>query len=101
ELKYCGYLARERSAAERLARMSDVLIPPGINYHGILSLSFEAREKLTSIQPRSLGHASKIPGVSPSDLHSLLGEILRQRRMRDPSASTETRHITVKSPGRL
>jgi tRNA uridine 5-carboxymethylaminomethyl modification enzyme len=79
EFKYAGYLARERTAAERLGRMDDFLIPDHIEYHRLLSISYEAREKLQTIRPRSLGQAGRIPGVSPSDLQSLVLEILRSR----------------------
>ena len=89
ELKYAGYLAREQTAAERLARMNDLLIPDELEYPSLASISFEGREKLQSIKPRSLGQAGRIPGVSPSDLQSLLFEILK-RRGAEPSVSRET-----------
>jgi tRNA uridine 5-carboxymethylaminomethyl modification enzyme len=80
ELKYQGYLARERAAASRLARMDDFELPENLDYRSLHTLSFEAREKLRSAQPRSLGQASRIPGVSPSDLQSLVMEVLKLRR---------------------
>jgi tRNA uridine 5-carboxymethylaminomethyl modification enzyme len=89
ELKYAGYLAREHTAAERLARMNDLLIPEQLEYPSLASISFEGREKLQSIKPRSLGQAGRIPGVSPSDLQSLLFEILK-RWGAEPSVSRET-----------
>jgi tRNA uridine 5-carboxymethylaminomethyl modification enzyme len=79
ELKYGGYLAKEAGAAKRLAQMNDLSIPEGIEYRALTSLSFEAREKLETIRPRSLGRASRIPGISPSDLQGLVVEILRTR----------------------
>lgn len=79
ELKYGGYLAREQTAAERLARMNDLLIPDHIEYGGLTSISYEAREKLQTVRPHSLGQAGRIPGVSPSDLQSLVFEILKRR----------------------
>jgi tRNA uridine 5-carboxymethylaminomethyl modification enzyme len=79
ELKYAGYLARERSAAARLAGMEDLRIPERIDYSGLSSLSYEAREKLQAVRPTSLGQASRIPGVSPNDLHGLVVEILKRR----------------------
>jgi tRNA uridine 5-carboxymethylaminomethyl modification enzyme len=79
ELKYAGYLARERTAAERLTRMNDLLIPEHLEYHGLNSISYEAREKLQAVRPYSLGQAGRIPGVSPSDLQSLVFEILKRR----------------------
>ena len=82
ELKYAGYLAREQAAAQRLARMNDFRIPLGINYRALTSLSYEAREKLEAIQPYSLGQAGRIPGVSPSDVQSLVFEILKFKNPR-------------------
>ncbi|HEV7366392.1 MAG TPA: tRNA uridine-5-carboxymethylaminomethyl(34) synthesis enzyme MnmG [Gemmatimonadales bacterium] len=79
ELKYAGYLAREQTAAERLTRMNDFLIPDHLDYRALRSLSYEAREKLEVIRPRSLGQAGRVPGVSPSDVQSLVFEILKLR----------------------
>jgi tRNA uridine 5-carboxymethylaminomethyl modification enzyme len=89
EFKYAGYLAREQTAAERLARMNDLLIPEHLEYQTLTSLSYEAREKLQTIRPYSLGQAGRIPGVSPSDLQSLVFEILK-RRNHPPVVSRET-----------
>jgi tRNA uridine 5-carboxymethylaminomethyl modification enzyme len=80
ELKYQGYLARERAAADRMARMEDFELPENLDYRGLRTLSFEGREKLQMARPRSLGQASRIPGVSPSDLQSLVMEVLKLRR---------------------
>ncbi|MGH9896381.1 MAG: hypothetical protein ACREA0_31180, partial [bacterium] len=55
-------------------------------YRSFLTLSYEAREKLHYVQPASLGHASRIPGVSPSDLQNLVVEVLRLRRISEESA---------------
>jgi tRNA uridine 5-carboxymethylaminomethyl modification enzyme len=79
ELKYAGYLARERSAAQRLARMDNFLLPDTLDYQGLTTLSFEAREKLHAIRPSSLGQAGRVPGVSPSDLQNLVVEVTRLR----------------------
>jgi len=79
ELKYSGYLARERASATRLAQMTDFALPEGMAYHSLGTLSWEAREKLHRIRPSSLGQASRIPGVSPSDIQSLVLEVLRLR----------------------
>lgn len=89
ELKYGGYLARERTAAERLARINDFLIPDKLDYRTLTCISYEAREKLHAIQPRSLGQARRIPGVSPSDVHSLVFEIIKLRNSSSP-VSRET-----------
>ena len=80
ELKYSGYLSRERESAQRLSRMEEFALPAGIPYSEILSISFEAREKLDRVRPASLGQASRIPGVSPSDLQNLVAEVLRTQR---------------------
>jgi tRNA uridine 5-carboxymethylaminomethyl modification enzyme len=80
ELKYAGYLAREQASARRLAGMNEFVLPEGVAYRDLLTLSFEAREKLAQVRPRSLGQASRIPGVSPSDLQNLVVEVLRLGR---------------------
>ena len=79
ELKYSGYIAKERAAADRVGRMEDFEIPSGLEYRTIRSLSSEAREKLGAVRPTSLGQASRIPGVSPSDIQNLVGAVLRLR----------------------
>jgi len=91
EIKYAGYLARERAAVARLAKMWDLTLPEEIDYRSLETLSFEAREKLTAIRPRSLGQASRIPGVSPNDLHGILAATLRAGL----DVSRETRGNTV------
>lgn len=78
ELKYAGYLARERAAALRLAGMGDFVLPDDLDYRSLTTLSTEAREKLHVARPQSLGIARRIPGVSPSDIQSLVMEVLRQ-----------------------
>lgn len=77
ELKYEGYLSRERRSAERLAKMDDFILGDSLRYESLASLSFEGREKLASVRPGTLGQASRIPGVSPSDLQSLVMEVLK------------------------
>ena len=79
ELKYAGYLRRERSAAGRLAHMEEFALPVELQYRSLTTLSFEAREKLQLVKPASLGQAGRIPGVSPSDLQSLVMEVLKMR----------------------
>jgi tRNA uridine 5-carboxymethylaminomethyl modification enzyme len=80
ELKYSGYLARERRAASRIAQMESFVLPAGLDYRRLPSLSFEAREKLDCVRPASLGQASRVPGVSPSDLQNLVMEVVKLRR---------------------
>jgi tRNA uridine 5-carboxymethylaminomethyl modification enzyme len=80
ELKYDGYLTREREAAERLAELATFALPLDIPYLDLASLSTEARQKLDRIRPVSLSQASRVPGISPSDLHNLVMETVRWRR---------------------
>jgi tRNA uridine 5-carboxymethylaminomethyl modification enzyme len=81
EIKYAGYFERERVQAERMRRMGDFSLDSDIEYGEMRSLSFEARQKLTNLRPSSLAQASRIPGVSPSDLQNLVIEIERRRRV--------------------
>jgi tRNA uridine 5-carboxymethylaminomethyl modification enzyme len=59
--------------------MDAFALPPGLEYRSLKSVSFEAREKLAALRPGSLGEAWRIPGVSPSDLQSLVMEVLKIR----------------------
>jgi tRNA uridine 5-carboxymethylaminomethyl modification enzyme len=79
EIKYSGYFDRERAQAERIKLMGDFPIPGDLTYATMQSLSNEARQKLASIQPRTLAQASRIPGVSPSDIQNLVIEVERRR----------------------
>lgn len=79
ELKYAGYFARERVQAEKMKRMGDFPLPSALPYDELRSLSTEARQKLGALRPRTLGQASRVPGVSPSDLQNLVLEIERRR----------------------
>ena len=74
-VKYSGYFAREKAQAERMRSMGGFTLPPDLSYDGFNSLSYEARQKLSAIQPRTLAQASRIPGVSPSDIQNLVIEI--------------------------
>jgi tRNA uridine 5-carboxymethylaminomethyl modification enzyme len=80
ELKYDGYLAREREAAARLAELASFVLPADLPYPEFRSLATEARQKLHDVRPTSLAQAARIPGVSPSDLHNLVVETMRWRR---------------------
>ena len=79
ELKYGGYMDREREMAGRMGELEDFELSEGLEFASMESLSFEAREKLTHRRPTSLGQASRIPGVSPSDLQNLVMEVLKRR----------------------
>jgi tRNA uridine 5-carboxymethylaminomethyl modification enzyme len=81
EIKYAGYFERERIQADRMRRMGDFSLDPELDYGEMRSLSFEARQKLSGLRPHSLAQASRIPGVSPSDLQNLVIEIERRRRL--------------------
>ena len=71
-LKYSGYIEKEKNNADKLNRLENVVIPSKFNYQKVTSLSYEAREKLSKIQPTSISQASRISGVSPSDISVLL-----------------------------
>jgi len=71
-VKYSGYIEKEKNSADKLLRLENIKIPANFNYNKILSISFEAREKLTKIQPTTISQASRISGVSPSDVSVLL-----------------------------
>ena len=71
-MKYHGYIARERALADKMQRLEDIRIANHFNYEKITQLSTEARQKLSAIKPETLAQASRIPGVSPSDISVLL-----------------------------
>lgn len=79
ELKYEGYVRREEELVARSATMEGFLIPPDFDYPVAVSLSWEAREKLSFVRPGTLGQAGRVSGVTPSDLQNLLVEVLKQR----------------------
>ncbi|WP_294079272.1 tRNA uridine-5-carboxymethylaminomethyl(34) synthesis enzyme MnmG [Proteiniphilum sp. UBA5384] len=72
EIKYNGYIKRERIMADKITRLEDIRIKDKFNYNEIQSLSTEARQKLTKINPETIAQASRIPGVSPNDISVLL-----------------------------
>lgn len=71
-IKYEGYVEKEREIAERINKLEEIILYEDFDYHKIKSLSSEAREKLSKIKPRTLGQASRISGVSPSDISVLM-----------------------------
>ncbi len=71
-LKYQGYIEREKTIAEKLQRLEHIKIKDKFDYSTILSLSTEARQKLAKINPETIGQASRISGISPSDINILL-----------------------------
>lgn len=71
-IKYKGYIDRERQAADKLRRLNEIHLSPNFDYDSLQSLSTEARQKLSRIRPETIGQASRIPGVSPNDISVLL-----------------------------
>ena len=71
-IKYSGYIEREKMIADKLARLENLVIAGKFNYDELTNLSIEARQKLSKIQPRTIGQASRISGVSPADINVLL-----------------------------
>jgi len=80
EIKYSGYFDRERSQADKLRRMGDFPLDAALPYDEMLSLSLEARQKLSRLRPLTLAQAAGAPGVSPTDLQNLVIEIEKRRR---------------------
>jgi len=72
EIKYSGYIEKEKRNAEKLKRLENILIPSKFNYDELASLSHEAKEKLKKLRPNTLAQASRISGIKPSDLSVLL-----------------------------
>ena len=72
EIKYEGYLSKEKESAEKLSRLENIKITQNFEFDKLYSISTEGREKLNKIQPRTIGQASRISGVSPSDINVLL-----------------------------
>ena len=71
-MKYDGYIARERLIADKLHRLEEIRLPEDIDYDSLKSISTEGRQKLNRHRPRTIGDASRIPGISPSDVNILL-----------------------------
>ncbi|MDR2481923.1 MAG: tRNA uridine-5-carboxymethylaminomethyl(34) synthesis enzyme MnmG [Spirochaetaceae bacterium] len=78
DIKYTGYIEKEKRAAARLGKLESIKLRPDMKYHEISGLSFEAREKLTATRPLSVGQASRIPGVRQGDIALLM--VLAARR---------------------
>lgn len=81
QIKYAGYFTRERSAAQKLQRMGAFQLEDEVPYEQMRSVSFEARQKLARLRPRTLAQAASVPGVSPSDLQNIVLEVERWRRV--------------------
>ncbi|MDA0311345.1 MAG: tRNA uridine-5-carboxymethylaminomethyl(34) synthesis enzyme MnmG [Gemmatimonadetes bacterium] len=89
ELKYEGYVARERERADRLRKQANLLLHNDLPYSTMITLSFEAREKLARIRPETLAQAARIQGVSPADLQNLLLEARRWSVAQKAGAPTD------------
>ncbi|MEM6269762.1 MAG: tRNA uridine-5-carboxymethylaminomethyl(34) synthesis enzyme MnmG [Bacteroidota bacterium] len=72
QIKYQGYIRKERELAEKMIRLDDIVLPDTFDYHRIGALSYEGREKLSRVKPASLGQASRISGVTPADISVLM-----------------------------
>ena len=72
QVKYSGYIEKEKNNADKLTRLEDMIIPDNFNFDIIQSISIEAKQKLNKIRPRTIAQASRISGVSPSDVSVLL-----------------------------
>ena len=72
QIKYKGYIEREKLLAEKLHRLENIIIPEGFDFMSMNALTIEARQKLTKIRPQTIGQASRIPGVSPADINVML-----------------------------
>lgn len=72
QIKYAGYIERERTVAQKIARLEAIHLPQSLNYDALRQLTIEARQKLSRIRPETIGQASRIPGVSPADVNILL-----------------------------
>lgn len=72
QIKYRGYIERERFVAEKMHRLENIRIRPDFDFASLTSLTIEARQKLSRIRPQTIGQASRIPGVSPADINALL-----------------------------
>ena len=72
EIKYAGYIEKEKENAKKLTKLAHIKIPDGFNYNELSSLSSEAKEKLNTINPTNLSQASRISGIKPSDISALL-----------------------------
>jgi tRNA uridine 5-carboxymethylaminomethyl modification enzyme len=71
-IKYDSYIRKEQEIADKLTKLEHIKLKDNFDYHGLKSLSYEAREKLSKIRPKNIGQASRISGVSPADISVLI-----------------------------
>jgi len=72
QVKYLGYINKQQESADRLKELEDVIIPEDLNYDNVTHLALEARQKLVKVRPRTIGQASRISGVNPTDINMVL-----------------------------
>jgi tRNA uridine 5-carboxymethylaminomethyl modification enzyme len=80
--KYAGYIRKEELSIQRALRMEESLLPDALNFRALSGLRSEARQQLERVHPRTLGQASRIPGVTPADISILLVHLERMRHAR-------------------
>jgi tRNA uridine 5-carboxymethylaminomethyl modification enzyme len=80
EIKYQGYLDKQSKTIQRMSEASQLALPPTLDYKSIVQLSNEGREKLGKLRPVTLGHASRIPGITPADM-SVLQVLLASHKL--------------------
>ena len=80
QIKYQGYIEKQRAEAERQKKLEERLLPPDLDYQAIKGLRLEAAEKLQMFKPVSIGQASRISGVSPADINVLLIWLSQRKR---------------------
>ena len=78
--KYGGYLSRQQEQVDRLSRLEHLTIPADLDFFGVNGISLESREKFTNVRPETVGQASRIPGVRPTDIALLIGHLKNYRR---------------------
>lgn len=76
-VKYEGYIQKEHEIVARFAKLEELYLKEDFDYHSLSALSMEARQKLSSVKPKSLGQASRISGVSPADISVLMVHLAR------------------------
>ena len=78
EIKYQGYIKRQRETADKMLELEQKAVPAGLDYSAVYGLSGEARQKLAAIRPLSIGQATRISGITPSDIGVLLVHLKKQ-----------------------
>ncbi len=98
EIKYAGYIERQKTEVEKLKAMENRRIPEGFDYRTVPSLRLEARQKLTQIKPQTLGQAARISGVSPADISILMVFLKRAGEPATPPDSVDNHQVTKTTP---